>query len=78
MRELIAPIYAAADRYLYWLNMPTISKTDVAEIIIIAFILYHILLWFKNTRAWMLFRDPVAGKQTFQCCGERSGCNFPA
>lgn len=56
MRELIAPIYAAADRYLYWLNMPTISKTDVAEIIIIAFILYHILLWFKNTRAWMLFR----------------------
>ena len=56
MRELIAPIYAVADRYLYWLNMPTISKTDVAEIIIIAFILYHILLWFKNTRAWMLFR----------------------
>lgn len=56
MKEVIAPIYAAVDRYLYWINMPHISKTDVIEIIIIAFLLYHILVWFKNTRAWMLFR----------------------
>lgn len=56
MRELIAPLYAVVDRYLYWINMPHVTRTDIVEIIIIAFILYHILVWFKNTRAWMLFR----------------------
>ena len=56
MRELIAPIYALADRYLYWFNMPHVSKTDVVEIIIIAFLLYHFLVWVKNTRAWVLFK----------------------
>lgn len=38
------------------LFMPTIHWTDVAEIIIIAFLVYHILLWIKNTRAWALLK----------------------
>lgn len=29
------------------------------EIIIIAFIIYHILMWIKNTRAWTLFKGIV-------------------
>lgn len=56
MRELIAPFYAAVDRYLYWIDMPHVTKTDVVEIIIIAFLLYHFLVWIKNTRAWALFK----------------------
>lgn len=56
MRELIAPFYAMVDRYLYWIDMPKVSKTDVVEIIIIAFLLYHFLVWIKNTRAWALFK----------------------
>ncbi len=33
--------------------------TDIVEILIIAFLLYHILLWFKNTRAWALLRGII-------------------
>ena len=32
------------------------TRTDVAEIIIIAFLVYCMLGWIKNTRAWMLLR----------------------
>lgn len=38
------------------LNVPTIHGTDIVEILIIAFFFYQLLMWFKNTRAWMLFR----------------------
>lgn len=30
--------------------------TDIVEMLIIAFLLYEIMLWIKNTRAWMLLR----------------------
>ncbi len=42
--------------YLAKLYMPKLLWTDVAEILIIAFILYYILLWIKNTRAWALLK----------------------
>lgn len=32
------------------------TPTDVAEIVIIAFLLYYMLVWIKNTRAWMLLK----------------------
>ena len=32
------------------------DSTDIVEILIIAFLLYHILVWFKTTRAWTLFK----------------------
>ncbi|MDD6192117.1 MAG: diadenylate cyclase CdaA [Lachnospiraceae bacterium] len=42
--------------YYFSFNIPNIHAIDVIEIIIIAFFFYQILVWFKNTRAWMLFR----------------------
>lgn len=30
--------------------------TDIVEIIIISFLVYHIMVWIKNTRAWMLMK----------------------
>lgn len=42
--------------YLSKLHMPTVHWTDVAEIIILTFLLYHILVWIKNTRAWALLK----------------------
>lgn len=36
--------------------LPTIGIIDVIEILIIAVILYEIMLWIKNTKAWMLLR----------------------
>ena len=35
------------------------SLTDIIEIIIIAFVLYHVMVWVKNTRAWMLFKGII-------------------
>lgn len=34
----------------------SIEWSDVAEIIILAFLLYHIMLWIKTTRAWALVK----------------------
>lgn len=41
-----------------WLTMPTVSITitDVLEIFILAFLVYSLLLWIKNTRAWTLLK----------------------
>lgn len=40
----------------FGLSMPIISWIDVVEILIIAIFFYELLVWIKNTRAWMLFR----------------------
>lgn len=40
-----------------WLSfLPRITFTNIIEIIIIAFLVYEILFWIKNTRAWTLLR----------------------
>lgn len=36
--------------------LPDISVTDIVEICIISFLFYQVLLWIKNTRAWMLLK----------------------
>ncbi len=59
MRGMGAGLYAFADRYLYWINVPQLKNftvIDVIEIIILAIVIYAILAWFKNTRAWALGR----------------------
>jgi diadenylate cyclase len=38
------------------MNLPKMTATDVVEIVIIAFLLYYMLVWIKNTRAWMLLK----------------------
>ena len=36
--------------------LPDIGVTDIIEIIIIAFLAYHVMIWIKNTKAWMLMK----------------------
>lgn len=38
------------------LYRPSFEFSDFAEILIIAFFLYHIILWMKNSRAWTLLK----------------------
>ena len=47
-----------ASKYLKWLTVPTLSLTltDLLEILILAFLVYSLLLWIKNTRAWTLLK----------------------
>lgn len=40
----------------YLSRVSGIRWTDIAELIILAFLLYQILVWIKNTRAWSLLK----------------------
>ena len=53
MVDVIGTLYS-------WLSfLPQITKTNVLEIAIIAFLIYEIMLWIKNTRAWTLLKGLV-------------------
>ena len=41
---------------IYFLSLPKMNVIDVLEIVIIAFVLYHIILWVRKTRAWTLLK----------------------
>jgi len=45
--------------YLSKIYIPRLSWTDTIEIIIIAFLLYNILVWIKDTRAWALLKGII-------------------
>lgn len=42
-----------------YMRIPDILITDVIEIIILAVIIYELLVWFKNTRAWSLIKGLI-------------------
>ena len=44
------------DKYVRTLDTLQIRKTDVVEMIILAFLLYQVLVWIKRTRAWSLLK----------------------
>lgn len=51
-----------ADTYLSSLHIPkleTIQYSDVLEILILSILIYHILIWIKNTKAWNLLKGLV-------------------
>lgn len=47
------------NRYLVWLSFPKINFTDIIEICILAYLIYHLVKWVKNTRAWTLVKGLV-------------------
>ena len=54
--SLVSMLVNFKENYFSWLDFPSISLTDVIEILIITFLMYHVLLWVKNTGAWNLFK----------------------
>ena len=51
-----------ADNYLSNLHIPkveTIQYPDVLEILILSVLIYHIMVWIKNTKAWNLLKGLV-------------------
>lgn len=42
-----------------WFYIPKIRLTDIIEIILLSYLLYHVILWFKKTRAWTLVKGIV-------------------
>lgn len=45
--------------YLSLVHLPDITPTDIIEMVIITFLIYNIMVWIKNTRAWMLFKGII-------------------
>jgi len=45
--------------YIVKLSLPNIRITDILEIIMIAFFIYHFVDWVKKTRAWMLVKGLI-------------------
>lgn len=58
MQALVTMLENFKENYLAWMKVLnlTVTKTDIVEVLIIAFLFYHILKWIKDTRAWMLFK----------------------
>lgn len=42
------------------LHIPSIGVIDIFEIAILSFLIYHILIWMRNTRAWSLMKGIVS------------------
>lgn len=47
------------ENYLVGLSLPELAAIDIVEIVIIAFAIYEIIMWVKNTRAWMLVKGII-------------------
>jgi len=44
---------------LSFMDLPSVRIKDIIDIIIVAYIIYHILVWIKDTRAWTLFKGII-------------------
>ncbi len=58
MAEFVNTVDAFIDDY-FNVNIPDVSITDIIEILIIAYFMYHLLVWVKNSRVWMLIRGVI-------------------
>lgn len=47
------------DNYVGDMYFPNVRLTDIIEILIIAAIIYRVMLWIKNTKAWMLLKGMI-------------------
>ena len=45
--------------YLVKLYIQRITWTDIIEIVIIAFVIYNVMVWIKNTKAWVLLKGII-------------------
>lgn len=43
-------------RYAVDFYFPKLYMTDILEILILAFLIYQLIIWIKNTKAWMLLK----------------------
>lgn len=52
-------IVTSLKKYIHVFDLPKVSVIDVLEIVILAFVIYHVALWIKNTRAWILLKGII-------------------
>lgn len=47
------------EEYVYGLYFPEIGIIDVVEVLILTFLIYQLMVWIKNTKAWMLLKGII-------------------
>lgn len=52
-------IVTSLKEYIHVISFPKVSVIDILEIVILAFVIYHVALWIKNTRAWTLLKGII-------------------
>ena len=52
-------ISAVLGRFMTDVYFPEVHVTDILEVLILAYLIYQLMVWIKNTRAWMLLRGIV-------------------
>ncbi len=55
MKKLITSLSV----YFDWFFLPKITVIDILEIILLSVAIYYVMLWFKRTRAWTLFKGII-------------------
>ncbi len=55
----MAKVRDFVDRYLTGVSFPSIGILDIIEIGILTFLIYHLILWIRDTRAWNLCKGLV-------------------
>ena len=43
-------------KYMTEMYFPNIRITDIVEVLILSFLIYQLMIWVKNTKAWMLMK----------------------
>ncbi len=47
------------ERYIPDWYFPVVNPTDIIEVLILTFLIYQIMIWIKNTKAWMLLKGII-------------------
>lgn len=47
------------EKYASGIYLPEIHITDVVEVLILTFLIYQVIIWIKNTKAWMLLKGII-------------------
>lgn len=47
------------DQYIPNWYFPEIKITDIVEVLILAVLIYQVMMWIKNTKAWMLLKGMI-------------------
>lgn len=59
IQKLLGLLNSFQNKYLYWFDIPKLNGIDIVEMIIISFLVYSILAWIKDTRAWTLLKGII-------------------
>lgn len=52
-------IFSLVQKYISFDSIPKMTLTDYIEILIIAFVVYELMVWIRDTRAWSLLKGII-------------------